>query len=234
MGAIFRREISSYFTSPVGYIFLASFYACSGLFFSISSLESGSTELSSIFSMLLLACLVLIPILTMRTMSEEKKQKTEQCLLTSPLSLTSLVLGKFFAAFVIFSMGVLITLVYAIVVSAFNTPDWTVILGNIVGLELLGGAFIALGIFISSLTENQMVAAVASFVAMVALYLVNAIASIIPVQFISEIIITLSFSNRYNDFTMGIFNLSHVMFFVSVIVAFVFLTVRMLEKRRWS
>ena len=159
MGAIFRREVLSYFTSPIGYIFLAAFYACSAVSFTNNSLSHGTTQLDAIFGELMIILIVLIPILTMRTLSEEKKNRTDQCLLTSPVSLGGIVAGKFFAAFLIYAMGVAITLVYAVIVSAYAEPDWTVIAGNITGLLLLGAAFIAVGMFCSSLTENQGLAA---------------------------------------------------------------------------
>lgn len=234
MGAIFRREVQSYFTSPIGYIFLAAFYACAGLFFSLTSLQYGSTDMSGMFNMLLMALLVLVPILTMRTLSEDKKQKTDQCLLTAPVSLFGLVMGKFLAAYLIYCIGVAITFVHAIVVSTYNEPDWLLVFGNITGLLLLGGAFIAVGVFVSSLTENQIVAAVVSFVALVVLYLFNAVASLIPIQWIAKIISELSFSSRYYEFTTGLFDFSNVLFYLSAMAAFLFLTIRVLEKRRWS
>ncbi|MBQ9375557.1 MAG: ABC transporter permease subunit [Ruminococcus sp.] len=234
MGAIFRREVLSYFTSPIGYIFLAAFYASSALFFSIYSLEQGSTKLDVVFGQLMLILVVLIPILTMRTISEEKKNKTDQCLLTSPVSLFGIVAGKFLAAFLIYVLGVAITLVYAVVVSVFASPDWTVILGNVVGLSLLGAAFISIGIFCSSFTENQMVSAVVSFVVLVVLYLFSTIAGLIPVEFIKKILTSLSFLERYSGFTYGLFDLSNVLFFISTVVVFLFLTVRVLERRRWA
>ena len=131
-------------------------------------------------------------------------------------------------------MGVAITVVYAIVVSAFSSPDWNVIVGNILGLILLGAAFIAVGIFCSSFTENQVVAAVTSFITMVVLYLFTTIGNLIPVDFISKIFSKLSFWERYYKFTYGLFDLSNVLFFISVVVVFLFLTVRVWEKRRWS
>lgn len=234
MGAIFRREVLSYFTSPIGYIFLAAFYASSAVIFSLYSLQSGSTQLDGLFGQLILVLIVLIPILTMRTMSEEKKNKTDQCLLTSPVSLFGVVAGKFLAALLIYVLGVAITLVYAIVVSAYAAPDWNVIVGNIIGLILLGAAFIAVGIFCSSLTENQVVSAVVSFIAMVVLYLFSTIGSLIPVDFIAKIFSKLSFWDRYYGFTYGLFDMSNVLFFISAAVVFLFLTVRVLEKRRWA
>ena len=234
MGAIFRREVLSYFTSPIGYIFLAVFYAASAVIFSTNSLNTGTTSLDNFFAQLMIILIVLIPILTMRTMSEEKRNKTDQCLLTSPVSLMGIVAGKFLAAFLIYLMGVAITVVYAIVVSAFSSPDWNVIVGNILGLILLGAAFIAVGIFCSSFTENQVVAAVTSFITMVVLYLFTTIGNLIPVEFISKIFSKLSFWERYYKFTYGLFDLSNVLFFISVVVVFLFLTVRVWEKRRWS
>lgn len=234
MGAIFRREVLSYFTSPIGYIFLAAFYASSAVIFSLNSLEQGSTQLDNLFAQLMIILIVLIPILTMRTMSEEKKNKTDQCLLTAPVSLFGIVAGKFLAALLIYVLGVAITVVYAIVVSAFSTPDWNVIVGNIVGLVLLGAAFIAVGIFCSSFTENQVVSAVTSFIVMIVLYLFSTIGNLIPVEFISKIFSRLSFLERYYGFTYGLFDLSNALFFVSAVVVFLFLTVRVLEKRRWA
>lgn len=234
MGAIFRREVLSYFTSPIGYIFLAAFYASSAVIFSVVSLENGSTQLDSVFMNLMIILIVLIPILTMRTISEEKKNKTDQCLLTSPVSLFGIVAGKFLAAFLIYVLGVAITLVYAVVVSAFAAPDWTVILGNIVGLVLLGAAFIAVGIFCSSFTENQIVSAVVSFIALTMLYLFTTIGNLIPIEFVSNIFSKLSFLERYYGFTYGLFDLSNVLFFISATVVFLFLSVRVLERRRWA
>lgn len=242
MNAIFKREVSSYFNSLIGYIFLAAFFAASGILFSITSVTRNqqsnvltlTTDMSTMFSLLFYVLLVLIPILTMRTLSEDKRNKTDQLLLTAPVSLGSLVLGKFFAALLIYVMGVCMTLIYAIVLSFFAEVAWLEVMGNVVGLLLVGSAFIALGIFISSLTENQVIAAVGGFIAMCALYLISAIASIIPIDWIAKIFNHLSFTDRYYSFTYGIFNFSNVIFFLSWMVIFLFLTVRVLERRRWN
>ncbi len=234
MAAIFRREFVSYFTSPIGYVFLAFFYLAAGFFFTLLSIQQGTTELNSVFSMMMYVLIVLIPILTMRTFSEEKRNKTDQCLLTAPVSLGAIVMGKFFAAFLVYALGVLITLVFAVIVSAISSPDWLLIFGNIVGLVLLGAAFISIGIFVSSLTENQIVSAVLSFAIMVILYLFSAIASIIPIDFIANIFTRLSFLSRYDGFTYGSFDFSNILFFISVTAAFIFFTVRVLERRRWN
>ena len=214
MGAIFRREVRSYFTSPIGYIFLAAFYAYSGVMFANYSLESGYTRLDSVFSALLIIIIVLIPVLTMRTISEEKRTKTDQCLLTAPVGLGSIVVGK--------------------VVSAFGTPDWNVVVGNIVALALVGGAYIAIGIFCSSFTENQIVAAVISFIALIFVSFLSTIGNLLPFEWLTTVCEKVSFGERYYSFTYGLFDFSNVVFFLSAIVAFLFLTVRVLEKRRWG
>ncbi|MCD8094685.1 MAG: ABC transporter permease subunit [Ruminococcus sp.] len=234
MGAIFRREVQSYFTSPIGYIFLAAFYAFSAFFFASSSLSNGSTSMTSMYTSLMIILVVLIPILTMRTMSEDKKTKTDQCLLTAPVSLGSIVAGKFLAALLVYTCAVAITLVYAIIIAGYASVDWLTIIGNILGLELLGASFIAAGIFCSSFTENQVVAAVISFIVILALDMLSSIGSLMPWEWLENILTEISFYERYSGFTIGLFDLSNVLFFISAAVIFLFLTVRVLEKRRWS
>lgn len=234
MGAIFRREVQSYFISPIGYIFLAAFYAFSAFFFATSSLAQGSTKMNTMFSQLMIILVVLIPILTMRTMSEDKKSKTDQCLLTAPVSLGGIVAGKFLAALLVYTCAVAITVVYVVILSAYAEMDWLVIIGNIVGLELFGASFIAVGIFCSSLTENQVVAAVISFISILALNMLSLIGNLVPWNWLEDVCTKLSFYERYSGFTYGLFDLSNVLFFISAIVVFLFLTVRVLEKRRWS
>ena len=136
MFAIFKRELKAYFTSPLGYVFLAIFYAFSGLFFYIFSLSVGSTDISSVFLMMFIVLMVFVPLLTMRLLSEDKKQKTDQLILTAPVSLLSIVMGKFLAAYAIFAIGVAVMPVYGFVMSTFATVSWLPIWGNTVGLLL--------------------------------------------------------------------------------------------------
>ena len=234
MIAILKRETRAYFDSLIGYIFLTAFFAGSGILFSVTSLQYGSTSMSGMYSGLFYILLVLIPILTMRTLSEEKRQKTDQLLLTSPISLSALVIGKFLAAMIIYTIGVAMTFVYATVVSFYGAVAWLTVFGNIVGLLLLGAAYIAVGILISSLTENQVIAAIGGFASMLVLYLIGTIAQIIPIGWIAKIFTDLSFSSRYSPFTYGVFDFSNVLFFISATVIFLFMTIRVLERRRWS
>ena len=130
MLAILKRELSSYFTSPIGYVFLAVFYFFSGMFF-YSVLYSNSTDISYVFSGMFTVLLFVVPLLTMRLMSEEKKQKTDQLLLTSPVSLTGLVLGKFLAAVCMYAIALAVTVVYSLILAGFASPEWMVVIGNI-------------------------------------------------------------------------------------------------------
>ena len=159
MFAIMKRELLSYFTSPLGYVFIAVFYLFSGIFLFLFTLTSQSVDMSYVYTGMFFVMLIMIPILTMRLMAEENKQKTDQLLLTSPVSLPRLVMGKFLSAFVILLICMLIFLVYGIVLSCFAAVNWAVIFGNIVGMLLLGALCVSAGIFVSTLTENQMIAA---------------------------------------------------------------------------
>lgn len=234
MFAIFKRELKAYFTSPLGYVFLAIFYAFSGLFFYIFSLSVGSTDISSVFLMMFIVLMVFVPLLTMRLLSEDKKQKTDQLILTAPVSLLSIVMGKFLAAYAIFAIGVAVMPVYGFVMSTFATVSWLPIWGNTVGLLLLGGIFVSIGLFISSLTENQMIAAIGGFFINLMILLMNTLKSALPNGFLQDVLSSISVYSRYSEITNRIFSLSSLIFFVSVIFIFLFLTVRVLEKRRWA
>lgn len=234
MGAIYRREVGAFFTSSIAYVFLSVFYGLSAYFFLAGNLAAGSTSLSDLFSDMFIFTIFLIPILTMRLFSEEKKQKTEQGLLTAPVSLSSIVLGKYFAVLTLYAIGISIVFVYGFILSLFGTVEWMTLLSNYIALLLLGAAFSAVGLFISSLTENQVVAAVGSIVCLLLLYMLNFIAPGISISWLQSLLYELSFYSRYYEFTCGIFNLSSVLFFVSTAVLFNFFTVRVFEKRRWS
>ena len=132
MLSIFKREFNSYFTNPMGYVFLAVFYFFSGMYFSMI-LKYNTTDITVVFSYLFQVLMFIIPLLCMRLMSDEKRQKTDQLLLTSPVSITGLVMGKFLAALAIYAIGLAVTVVYAIILSFFATPEWAVIVGNIFG-----------------------------------------------------------------------------------------------------
>lgn len=234
MTAILKREFQSYFTSAIGYVFLGVFYFFAALFFVSSNLAANTTSTSTFFTTLILTLVVLIPVLTMRLMCEEKKQRTEQLLLTSPVSLFGMVMGKFLAALSVFAMGLASVVLFSLTMAAFVSIDGAVILGNLVGLLLLASALISIGIFISSLTESQIISAVGSIFVILVLYLIGSFSSSVTNKIIAAILSALSVSSRYTNFSMGIFNLGDAVYYLSIAAIFIFLTVRVLEKRRWS
>ena len=223
MSAVMKRELNSYFSSAIGYIFIAVFYVFAGFYFFATCLLSGYSTLSYVFSNMFAIAVFLVPVLTMRLWSEEKKQKTDQALFTAPVKLLPIVLGKYFAALIIYAISLAIFLVFGLVISCFVTPEWSVIIGNLIGLFLLGAALIAIGMFLSSLTENQVIAAVSGFAV-----------GLFSNTFLVSIFTNLSFNAHYTNFTTGLLNFVDVIFFLSVISVFVFLTVRVFEKKRWS
>ncbi len=234
MSAIFKREIRSYFTTATGYVFLAVFYALSGFFFYTVNVYGSTTNLGGLFSTLLFVWVFLTPILTMRLLSEERGRKTDQLLLTSPVKLSHIVFGKFLAALAIFGIGIGIVVIYARVLAGIGTLDVWSTVGNFVGMAFLGAALISIGLFISSLTENQIIAAVASIFIMLLLYLIDSISTAISNTTISTIVTKISIFQRYENFSSGVFDLSDAIFYLSATAIFLFLTVRLLEKRRWA
>ena len=231
MTAIYKREMASYLTSPVGYVFLAVFFAISGYYFFATSLVSNTTDMSYVFSNLFSIAIFLVPILTMRLFSEERKQKTEQLLFTAPVRFTGVVMGKFLASLTMYLLGMSVTLLYLIVVCFFRVPDLAVFFGNFFGLFLLGAALCAIGIFISSLTESQVIAAIGSLAVGMFLLFVNSFTPVISSEWVKKLMDSISF---YGHFTRGLLNLSDIIFFLSVTALFLFLTVRHMERRRVS
>ena len=234
MGAIYRREMGAFFTSGLAYVFLAVFYAFSGYYFYNTVILSGYTDTSPLFKNMFRIVLFLIPILTMRLLSEEKKNRTDQGLLTAPVGLWEIVLGKYFAALTIYIVAESIVFVYAVILGYLGTVAWATLLGNYFAMLLLGTAFIAVGVFISSLTENQMTAAVFSMAVLWFIYLFDSFSEKISVEWLNKITSELSFYTRYVEFTRGVFNLTSVLFYLSTAFLFNFFTVRVHEKRRWS
>ncbi len=236
MRAVFKREFKAFFISPIGYCVIALMFALTGIFFINFNVAAGSTDLTYVFQSLQSYMLILVlPILTMRLMSDEKRQKTDQLLLTSPVGLTGIVVGKFLAALLIFTISCSMTLVCAFFVAFLTTPDWLVILGNYLGLLLLGGMVIAIGLLISCLTENQFIAALGTFIASLLLQLVDNLTAWFPgVGWVAEATEFLSVTQRYGHFAIGTIQYDDIIFFLSMQALFLFLTVRVLDRKRWN
>ena len=235
MGAIFRRELRAFFTNPIGYVVLAALFGISGFFFFTYNMMGGIADLSNLYSSLFSVVLLALPFLTMRLFSEEKRQKTDQALFTAPASLTGIVLGKFFATLVLFAIGLSITLVFALIIALQVSPNWMSVAGNYVGLLLLGGLIIAIGIFISSLTESQIVAAIGTLAISLLLMCVDLLGAVFSsISWLTSVTSFLSVTGRFGDFTTGLIYYDNVFFFLTAQALFLFLTVRVLDSKRWN
>ena len=256
MLAIYRKEMRSYFINPIGYIYLGVFLVFSALLCCYTTLISGSYDTSNYFTYLIFTFVILIPILTMRLFAEERKLRTEQLLLTAPVTITGMVLGKYFAALTIFVSGVLLSCInfiplYSIAAaeragtdSALNHigPVTGEIVGSLIAVILMGAALIAVGTLVSALTENQLSAAVVTIgviAAMILLSYVNVLKDsdgqpIISNYVVRYVIDWVSVMSRFAAFSNGIFDYAALLYYVSLAFIFLFLTVRVYEKRRWG
>jgi len=234
MLAIYRRELQSYFFSPLGYVFMGSFLFVSGIFFAFGNIMSVSSSFGTMLSNVSFIFMLVVPILTMRLMSDERRTKTDQLLLTSPVSLWSIVVGKFFAACTVFLLTLVLTGVYVIILSAYGSISLGEVFVNYLGFFMTGCCMIAVGLFISTQTESQVTAAIATFGAILLIYLMDSIVSVISINFIGVVLEWLSLFSRFSDFTNGILNISSTIYMITFSAVFLFLTVASVEKRRWS
>ena len=234
MLSIYKRELRAYFTSPIGYIFIAVFLAISGALFCYTTLFSLSADLTPYFTYMIFLFVVLLPLLTMRLFSEERKQRTEQLLLTAPVSIFAMVSAKFCAAYTVFAGSMLVSSIPFIFLYNYAEVKTAIVLGNLLAALLVGMAFIAVGVFVSALTENQLVSAVGTIGLLLAFLVVGMLNSFIPVYFIRLILRSVSVFARFQNFTQGVLDISALIYYLSVTVVFLFLTMRVYDKRRYS
>ncbi|MCL1854706.1 MAG: ABC transporter permease subunit [Clostridia bacterium] len=234
MRAVWKREMQSYFKTPIGYVFMGFFLMVGGLMFFFSNMASGSGNLVNLLSQFTVLLMFLIPILTMRLFSEERRNKSEQLLLTSPLSLKAIVAGKFLAAAAVFLLTLAITGLYILIVGLYGRIYWGEVLTAYLGFFLMGCCFISVGVLVSSMTENQVSAAAATFGINFFLWVIDAMVGIIPSPWVADILSWLSVIRRYDAFARAQLGFSGTLYFVSFCAVFLFLTVRVIDKRRWS
>ena len=237
MFAIYKREIRSYFTSPIGYIFMAIFLAASGFIFSMFTVQAGaSSDVGSYFVYLLISFIIVLPVLTMKLFADERKQRTEPLLLTSPVTLSGMVCAKFLAAFTMFliTFGISAFDFIALYKYSADKPNTAILVGNIIGIILVAAACIAIGVFISSLTENQLVAALGTMAVIIVFIFASSFNSFIDSYVVRSVLSWVSILDRYYNFTYGYFDVNAIIYYVSICSLFLFLTVRVYEKRRWS
>lgn len=242
MLAIYKREMRSYFTTWTGFIFLAIACAVSALVFCLSTFlfGTGTADTSSYFSMMIYVMIIFIPIITMRSFSEERKQKTEQLLITAPVSSTQMVLGKYFSAFTMHIIYLLLSSVNFIVLCCFATEkssgelnfNVALIFGNVITLILVGACFIAIGVFISSLTENQFASIIITITVLLGFMAISAVNSHIENEGVRLVLDWFSLYSRYTVFSYGIFDFSAILYYAMLSGVFVFLTVRVFKARR--
>lgn len=256
MFAIYRKEMRSYFINPIGYVYLGVFLVFSALLCCYTTLISGSYDTTNYFRFLIITFIILIPILTMRLFAEERKLRTEQLLLTAPVTITGMVLGKYFAALTVFVSGVLISCInfipLYIIANAERAgeraslshigPITGEVVGSVIAVILLGAALIAVGTLISALTENQLSAAVISIGVIAAMVLLNYFnvltdsdgQHLIGSYAVRAVIDWVSVLSRFAAFGNGIFDFAALLYYASLAFVFLFLTVRVYEKRRWG
>jgi ABC-2 type transport system permease protein len=214
---------------------MALFVLIYGFFFVLMFLGGGNggyANLQLSFGNLVIVFLIIIPLLTMRSLAEERKQGTDEFLMTAPITSSEIVLGKMSALTVSFLVIISTILVHLIIVLTVAQPEMGPIISSFIGLFLLGITFISIGLFASSLTDNQIIAGVVSFTILLLLWLINWLAGS-STGILNQILSSISLINYYADFTKGILDTANIIFYLSVSALFVFLTIRQVEARRW-
>ncbi|HOO57094.1 MAG TPA: ABC transporter permease [bacterium] len=227
---IFKRELKSLFVSPLAYVMIAVFLGLNSFFY-VSFLQEASMR--GAFGMMSMLLIFLMPLITMRTFAEELKSGTDELLMTSPLRLTHIVAGKYLAVLALLLTIFLLTGQYVFILVKYGSPDWGPIITGYIGLILFSGALASLGVFCSSLTRNQMVAAVISLGAGLFIIGIELLTGVIHGELAARVLETLGIINHYADFDKGVIDSTHVIYYLAFIFLFLFLTVRRLDARRW-
>jgi ABC-2 type transport system permease protein len=251
--AIANKELRSYFASPIGYITIGLFALLYGFFY-VTLLSyflqqtmqidqigaSGGPQTANVNQMMIrpvlqnltIVMLFVLPMITMRTYSEEKRSGTIELLLTSPLTDFEIIMGKFLGAFSLFAVMLAVSLVHLGLLFAYGAPEWKPIVTAYVGLALLGGCIISLGLFISSLTKNQVVSGMLTFSAFLLLWVITWIGNFAGPT-MGKIAQYVSVIDHLDDFTKGVIDTSHVIYYVSFIAFGLFLTAKSVDSERW-
>ena len=233
MNAIRKRDLQGFFRSPLGYVYIGAFLAVMNLYFFATCVLSSSSDVSSVFSNMLIVFLFLMPILTMRLFSEDYKQGTDRLLLTAPISVWAIVGGKFLAAIGVLLRALLGTVPWLLIILLFGTPSWSAILGCYIAVLCAAAIFAAMGMFLSSLTESQLIAAVLSFALFLGLYVADMLSYSMGTDgLLGSILNWFSIFTRYDTFMSGQFSLVNLIYFLSLTGLFLYLTARVLERRR--
>lgn len=287
MIAIMKKEVRGYLTSMIGYVFIAFLLAVAGIYFTAYHLQGAYPVFAYTLNSVMFVFLIAVPVLTMRILAEERRQKTDQLLLTSPVSVTEIVMGKYLSLAVIFLIPVAILGIYPLILSQFGSIAYAETYTALFGFWLMGCSFLAIGMYLSALTESQVIAAVLTFLVLFVCYVIEGIASFFPETssasffslfalaaavalliyywtrsavitglfflmaegfltalylvkptvfegVIQKILGVLNISGHFSEFGSGIFDVNGIVYYVSLIGVFLFLTVQSIQKRRWS
>jgi len=247
--AIAGKELRGYFASPIGYVLVGFYALLFGWFFytlvafferqsmQMMAGQGGSLNVNQMLVTPLLMnatviMLLVFPLITMRTYAEEKRSGTIELLLTSPITDLEIILGKFLGALALFAAMLAVTLVHMAVLFMFGTPEWKPIATGYLGLLLMGGSFLSLGLFISSLTRNQIVAGMITFSVFLLLWVINWVSTFVgPTA--QTILNYLSITEHFDDFAKGIIDTKHVVYYLSFIAMGLFLTMKSVDSERW-
>jgi ABC-2 type transport system permease protein len=249
--AICKKEIKTYFTSPIAYVVITVFLVLIGFFFysliwwfNSQSLQMVQNQYyyqqlninqmvySPLFHNMSIILLLMVPLLTMRLFSEEKKRQTDELLFTCPISVNQIILGKYFASLFVLLVMLFLTGILSIFVFSYGNPELAPILSGYLGLFLVGAAFLAVGIFFSSLTENQIVSAILTFGALLLFWILNW-ASYSAGGMWKSVLNYLSFFQHFDEMTRGILDTTDVVYYLSFIFLGLFLTHSVIQSRRW-
>jgi ABC-2 type transport system permease protein len=248
--AISSKEFKGYFSSPVAWVLMGLFAALFGYFFSVylgsfinqsmggqfgqgpQNVNVNQMMIRPLLSNATVLILFLLPMVTMRTYSEEKRSGTIELLLTSPITDVEIVVGKFFGAMGMYLGLLAVTAVYMSILFIWGNPAWMPLVSGYLGLLLLGGSFVAMGLFISSLTANQMVAGVASFVVFLLLWIISWFGDSVGPT-LASVLRYLSITEHFDDFSKGVIDTKHVVFYLSFIAFGLFLATKSVDSDRW-
>lgn len=224
MFTIFKKELKSYFLSPIGYVAIGLFLVVFSIFFYLTTISSGQIDLGNLyFNTARYGLLLIVPIITMRMFAEERKNGTEQLILTSPIGMTGVVMGKFLAAVCLIAMTLVISLMYFLILTFFGNPSIGTVLVSMLGFLLVAMAAISIGMFASSITENQVIAAIITIAALVAPWFL---------PYINETFSIFDLMNHYYRFTLGVISIYEIVVLLSFTIFFIITTIIIMKRRR--
>ncbi|MGH2364113.1 MAG: ABC transporter permease subunit [Chloroflexota bacterium] len=233
LGTVIVKELHSYFASPIAYLVMAAFLVMNGYLFWAILISSKQADLSSTFADMAIILMLLSPAITMRLLSEEQRMGTIELLLTSPIREAELVIGKWLSSLIFFVVMLVLTGTFPLFLLKFGTPDVGTMLAGYLGMFLVEGVFLAIGLFMSSITQNQIVALALSFGVLLVLWLFQGAGQNFGQNGGSSFVQYLGMSGHFDSFTSGAIQVKDLVYYASGIVLALFLTVRSVESRRW-